>query len=147
MGIELELRIDPELRAGIGQTALQQVILNLVLNAIKAMRGGGGRLAVRAWRSEPLRLTGSTWNNAASQVVVEVSDTGCGIDPSALTQVFDAFVTGQGGTGLGLTICKQLIDTAGGRIEASSQVSVGTKFTITLPSANAAAAQPLQASA
>ena len=153
MGIELELRIDPELQAGIDQTALQQVILNLVLNAIKAMRsGGGGRLSITAWSSAaapPLRLCGSTWNTGPGpQVFVEVADTGCGIDPSRLPHVFEAFVTGLGGTGLGLTICKQLVEGAGGQIEVASQPGQGTKFTITLPSAgDPAAADTLRATA
>lgn len=155
MGVELELRIDPDLRARMDQTALQQVILNLVLNAIKAMRGGsgagGGRLAVRAWHSAvapPLRLAGSTWNgtNHAGQVAIEITDTGCGIEPSRLPHVFDAFVTTQGGTGLGLTICKQLVEGAGGSIAVSSQLGHGTKFTITLPVADEPA-QTLRASA
>jgi signal transduction histidine kinase len=81
-------------------------------------------------------------------VVIEVADTGCGIDPSRLPHVFDAFVTGQGGTGLGLTICKQLVEGAAGRIEVASQLGQGTKFTITLPSAaEGSPAESLRASA
>lgn len=136
MGVEVQIEIEPGVRTTLGQVPLQQVILNLVLNAMKAMRGRGGVLSIRATTD-----TGSggcsTWNT--SPVVIEVSDTGCGIEPDRMAQIFDPFVTHLAsetpGTGLGLTICKQLIEEAGGRIEVESQVSVGTTFTMTLPAA------------
>lgn len=146
MGVQVEIEIEPGLRTTLGQVPLQQVILNLVLNAMKAMRGRGGELRIRA--SVGTESGGcSTWNTPP--VVIEVSDTGCGIEPDCVTRIFDPFVTHLAsetpGTGLGLTICKQLIEEAGGRIEVESQVSVGTTFTMTLPAAQRAGA--LRASA
>lgn len=152
MGIQVDTSIEAGCAAAIDQVGLQQIILNLVLNAMKAMRPAGGRLSIRA-RSRPGAATSrSTWNGARSarpgsgEVVIEVEDTGCGIEPERISRVFEPFVghkwtpqvaetpSGTGsGTGLGLTVCKHLVESAGGTIAVRSQVSVGTCFTITLP--------------
>jgi signal transduction histidine kinase len=150
IGVEVRTELEPELRAGIGQVSLQQIVMNLVLNAIKAMRPGGGTLSIRSRSSGAADAKCSTWNTCGS-VIIEVEDTGCGIEPERIGRIFDPFVTKSAagdpsGTGLGLTICKQLVETSGGRIEVSSQVSVGTRFTITLPLVTHAQ-MPLRASA
>lgn len=145
-GIAVSIEIEPGCRAAMDQVGLQQVLLNLILNAIKAMRADrrGGRLAIRATGRRTV-LDGSTWNAsgaARDDLVIEVEDTGCGIAPEQLPHIFAPFVSraaegARRGTGLGLTICKQLVEGAGGSISVRSQVSVGTCFTIILPPAAA----------
>ncbi len=142
-GVRIEINADTNCIAAIRPVALQQVLLNLVLNACDAMRPGGGTLT--------LTVRCSTWNNekaprskgianaarpAASAITIEVSDTGRGASPELLQRMFDPFVTertcGQG-TGLGLAVCKRLIEEAGGAISVTSVVDEGTRFTILLP--------------
>ena len=71
---------------------------------------------------------------------IEVLDTGCGIKEEALGRIFDPFYSrradGEGGTGLGLTICKSIVERYGGRIEVSSRVGEGTRFQVWLLRAN-----------
>lgn len=148
-GIRVHTDIEPGCLAAIDQVELQQVLLNLILNAVKAMRpSGGGDLSIRAsTRLGRGDYRGSTWNeerDSAPSVVIEVRDTGCGIPADRLPYVFQPFVSHRwdqnavprtSGTGLGLTICKQLVESSGGSIDVKSQVSVGTCFTIVLPAA------------
>ena len=156
-GVTVTTEIAPECRAAMDPVSLQQVLLNLVLNAFKAMKSRGGRLTVRAGPGPR-----STWNITPSRssgfVTLEVEDTGCGIEPDRLRAVFDAFVSRgpaksdepaafRSGTGLGLTICKQLVEAAGGEIAVESRVSAGTRFTIRLPAAVRASHGALRASA
>ena len=106
---------------------LQQVFWNLVKNAVK-FTPGGGRIELR------------TRNDDAHHLVVSVSDSGIGIDPSLVPRIFDAFEQGgramtnqYGGLGLGLAIAKRVIDLHGGTIVASSGgTGAGATFTITL---------------
>lgn len=127
-GIAIEVEVDDRANVAMRPIALQQVLLNLLLNAIEAVDGRGGHILIR-----------STWNNA--QVVIEVKDNGRGIEPQLLPRIFEAFVTQRQnpresrGTGLGLMICKRLVEEVGGRIEAVSELGVGTSFRITLPTA------------
>lgn len=101
---------------------IQQVCLNLFLNARDAMPEGGSLLI-------------KTSQNA-QEIVVEISDTGLGIDDLHLKKIFDPFFTTKSagrGTGLGLAVCYGIINAHGGRIEAISNESSGAKFTIYLP--------------
>jgi signal transduction histidine kinase len=101
---------------------LYHVVLNLLKNAIEAMPGGG-RVEVRA-RSLP------------DAVVLSVADTGPGIPPDVLAHLFEPFfslkATGKG-TGLGLVICKDLIEKQGGSITAANRPEGGAVFTVTIP--------------
>ena len=111
-------------------TQLQQVLVNLFNNAIDAIleRHGtsGGKLIIKAGPKE---------NNS---VEIVVNDNGNGISPENLDRIFSPFFTTKAvgkGTGLGLSICYGIIDNMRGRMEASSEVGVGTTFTIELPAA------------
>lgn len=102
---------------------MEQVLLNLVLNAVQAM-GSGGVLTLRS-------------KAAGGLVVLEVSDTGEGISEENLKRIFDPFFTtrtiGQG-TGLGLSVTDSIVAAHGGRIEVESQPGVGSTFRVLLPS-------------
>lgn len=130
----VELRIGAGCSAAMDGVALEQVILNLLLNARAAM-GGGGRTIVSALTNE-------------TEVVIEVRDFGCGIPGARVGKIFDAFVSYsaedvRGGgksagvqhrrTGLGLPICKRLVEDAGGRIEVESEVGKGTCVRVVVP--------------
>ncbi|MDQ3907335.1 MAG: ATP-binding protein [Acidobacteriota bacterium] len=103
---------------------LQQVFLNLLLNARDAMPEGG-------------ELRVSTRHDArACEVVVEIADTGAGIAPEHLAHVFDPFYTTKPagrGTGLGLAVCYGIVTAHGGRIELAPDDSRGTRATVALP--------------
>jgi len=109
---------------------LQQVFLNLFLNARDAM-AGGGTLEVRTWMDD-------------SGVKIEVADTGTGIAPEHLHRIYDPFFTTKGarkGTGLGLSVSYGIIQEHGGSIEVSNRTSGGARFRLDLPAARAAAAR------
>jgi PAS domain S-box-containing protein len=106
---------------------LQQVTLNLILNAVEAM--GSAQEAQRV-------LSISTEQSQANGVLVAVRDSGPGIDPEKLERVFDAFYTTKsGGVGMGLSICRSIIDAHGGRLWADINEPQGAVFQFTLPSA------------
>jgi signal transduction histidine kinase len=101
---------------------LQQVFLNLLLNAIQAMPGGGS-----------ITLT-TTFDAEGHQVKIAVADTGEGISPQYLSRIFDPFFTmKKEGTGLGLCVSERLISAHGGSISVSSQEGKGSVFTLSLP--------------
>jgi signal transduction histidine kinase/BarA-like signal transduction histidine kinase len=106
---------------------IQQVLLNLVINAEQAMLGAHGRgtLVVRTWH-----------NAAADLVALEVSDDGPGLPADTAGKVFDPFFTtkevGQG-TGLGLTVAYAIVEEHGGRIRVSPDTSAGATFVVELP--------------
>jgi signal transduction histidine kinase/CheY-like chemotaxis protein len=113
-------------------TQLQQALMNLGLNAHEAMPGGG-KVAFRAWHC-------SETPDGVARVVVEVTDTGEGIDPNVIDRVFEPFFTtrapGQG-TGLGLSIIHGIVTDHGGRIRVESVPGEGTSFVIDLPAIEA----------
>lgn len=110
---------------------IEQVLINLLLNAISAMPAGG-TLTVRT----ALRGSTAPFSPAAPTAVVEVEDTGTGIPEDCLSKVFDPFFTtkpvGQG-TGLGLTVAKKIVDLHGGTIGLRNRPRGGAKATVTLP--------------
>lgn len=110
------------------KTELQQVVVNLIVNAIHAMPEGG-RLTLRTFDSLAAGVTG---------IGIEVMDTGIGMPAEVLARVFDPFFTTkrEQGTGLGLSICRTLIDRQGGTITVESEPGRGTTFAIWLPEAD-----------
>ena len=108
---------------------LQQVIINLIINAIEAMSGVGKR-------SRPLLI--STGQEASGGVLVSVQDSGAGLDVRGSDRLFDAFYTTKpGGMGMGLSICRSIIEAHGGRIWASRNAGPGATFQFSLPVASA----------
>jgi PAS domain S-box-containing protein len=104
---------------------LQQLMLNLILNAIEAMS------EVSEGSRELLVSTGKQQSGAA---LVAVRDSGPGLDPASLDQLFDAFYTTKpGGMGMGLSICRSIVEVHGGRIWAEANEPQGAKFQFTLP--------------
>jgi len=102
---------------------LQQVVLNLVMNGIEAMQS--------VW---PRVLKVQTDQPKAGMVRVSIEDTGTGIDPSNLDQIFKPLFTSKTtGMGMGLSICQSIIESHGGRIWASAAVSRGSIFQFELP--------------
>jgi len=124
-----QLAETPLVRAS--DTRLGQVIVNLLMNAVQALpEHQADRHEIRV---ESLVDPGS------GQVVVRVSDTGCGIAASALPRIFDPFYTTKDpgtGTGLGLSICHKIVGALGGTLTARSTVGVGSVFEMTLPPAS-----------
>jgi C4-dicarboxylate-specific signal transduction histidine kinase len=111
--------------------SLEEVILNLMNNSLDAMMDesgqqvSGSRLKLRTAMAEDAPL-----------VIVEVQDSGSGIDPDVIEKVFDPFFTTKGpdkGTGLGLAVSRSLVEELGGRIEIHSQPDHGTTVTVSLP--------------
>jgi signal transduction histidine kinase len=99
---------------------IQQVLLNLLLNAIQAISGSG-----------KIEVTVETLDASAT---VTVSDTGRGIASEHLPNIFRPFFTTRGqGTGLGLSLARRIVEDHGGHIEVSSQPGVGSRFTVWLP--------------
>jgi two-component system NtrC family sensor kinase len=122
-GVDLELELDDDLPQVMGNPRnLQQVFLNLILNAIQAMPDGG-RITVR----------GAVENDF---VRVDVNDSGCGIPREHLDKVFDPFFTTKEngeGTGLGLSVSYGIVEKHGGRITVESELGEGTTFSVYLP--------------
>lgn len=107
--------------------ALRRILENLVVNALESLDDGGGRVLV-ATRVER--------GGDGARVVVEVADTGRGMDEAQRARIFEDFYTTKArGTGLGLSIVRRLVNDLGGRIEVESAVGQGTRFRVELPGA------------
>jgi signal transduction histidine kinase len=114
---------------------VQQVLLNLLINARQAMPGGG-RVLIKL-----------LYDDQADTVDLVVRDNGCGIPADKLPRIFESFYTtksgpdasGKGGTGLGLSMCRDIIEAHHGRIRVDSTVGKGTAFTLKFPTAAKAA--------
>jgi signal transduction histidine kinase len=125
-GIVVHVELASDLPLVVGHKGqLQEVVINLVQNAIEAMNTiKDGRRAVQ------LR----TRRHGDDAIVVEVEDSGTGIDPADLNSIFDAFFTTKShGAGLGLAICRMIIERHGGRLSASSDGTNGALFQVILP--------------
>jgi PAS domain S-box-containing protein len=104
---------------------LQQVVLNLILNAVEAMSGSS---------DQPRELLISTEQGGPGGVQVTVQDSGPGLETESLERVFDAFYTTKpSGMGMGLAICRSIIEAHGGRVWAASNLAKGAVFRFTLP--------------
>jgi signal transduction histidine kinase len=123
--VQLTLEIAPDLPAlEADPKQLEQVLLNLINNSLDAMPRGG-----------ELRI-GAASANTGNKVLLQVTDTGEGIEPSNLERLFLPMYTTKeigAGTGLGLAICRSIIKEHGGEIKVESQLGLGTTFTISLP--------------
>ena len=125
--VEREFAPAPRVSANPGQ--IQQVLLNLLVNARQAM-SGGGRLILRLAHDEPQGCVDLT-----------VRDTGCGMTPEVMRRMFDPHFstkagpdeTGKGGSGLGLSACREIVEAHRGRIRVESAPGKGTAITIRLP--------------
>ena len=144
--VHVEVDVERDAWVAIRPVALQQVLINLILNARDALIGAGrgryGQIHVAA--------RCSTWNTAEA-VEIRISDNGPGIPQELLPRLFQPFARGSRpepsaglaadappvhvGTGLGLAICKRLIESADGTIDVASEPGKGAAFTITLPHA------------
>src|SRR5262249_39508655 len=131
----VETHIDAVPSAMANGNQIQQVLMNLLINARQAMPQGGVIL---------IRLSFDPENK---MVELLVRDTGCGMSPETMRRIFDPFfstksgpdASGKGGTGLGLSTCRDIIEAHRGRIRVDSAPSKGTAFTIKLPAAVTAA--------
>ncbi|MGE4560395.1 MAG: nitrogen regulation protein NR(II), partial [Desulfobulbus sp.] len=121
--IEIALEMQPALKPVLGDAdRLQQVVMNVCINAMQAMEKGG-RLTIALRNRED-----------AGAVELKLHDTGAGIDSELLSQVFyPYFSTKQAGTGLGLAISQKIIADHGGSIELESEPGIGTTVIIQLP--------------
>jgi PAS domain S-box-containing protein len=136
--IEIEKKISEEkLTAEGDQNQLQEVFLNLMINAVQAMEEKGGILTIRTFfeiiNSEDGDQAGN-FRAGDHAAVVQISDTGAGMSEETRKRIFDPFfTTKKTGTGLGLSVCLGIIESHGGRIEVNSKLGIGTMFTVKLP--------------
>jgi signal transduction histidine kinase len=127
--VAVNLRIDARPSARVNPPQIQQVLLNLIVNARQAMPEGG-TLTLRIGLDPTQR-----WAEVA------IADTGTGMPPAVLKRIFDPFFTtksapdstGLGGTGLGLPVCRDIVEAHKGRLRVESRPGAGSTFTLRLP--------------
>lgn len=128
-GVSMQSRLANRVVAVRGdRVQLQQVMLNLILNAVEAM------IPIEEGKRELLISTDQSDKN---DTIVSVRDSGPGIDPNHLELVFEAFYSTKSGMGMGLSICRSIIAAHGGRLWVTSGETGGALFQFTLPSADA----------
>jgi signal transduction histidine kinase len=135
--ISLDYRAEGRPHAKTNPAQIQQVLLNLVINARQAMPGGG-ELVIRVGTDA-----------AGRRAELSVSDSGVGISPTDLRRIFEPFFTtktgpdetGLGGTGLGLPVCREIVEAHHGRLRAESRPGRGSTFTLILPTCPESARQ------
>jgi two-component system sensor histidine kinase ChiS len=134
--------IGPELPpAAADENRLQQILYNLIGNAIKFTESGTVEISAKIVNAALFPVENTQLYNSANELLaVTVSDTGIGISEDKLEQIFESFEQADGstareygGTGLGLTVAKQLVELHGGQIQVASTPGVGSQFTFTLP--------------
>jgi PAS domain S-box-containing protein len=120
--VTIHVELEPETANILAdRVQFQQVLMNLMLNAIEAMKDTGGELTIRS-RVNPGHLT------------VSISDTGVGLPADSADRIFDPFHTTKlQGTGMGLTITRSIVESYGGRVWATANQGAGTTFHFTLP--------------
>src|SRR6202795_512852 len=124
--VSLRMELAPALPMILGdRVQLQQVIINLVMNGIEAMQSVMDR---------PRELVVGSHQNETHRVRVTVTDSGVGISPENPARLFNAFFTTKsGGMGMGLSICRSIIEAHGGRMSTADNVGPGARFQFTLP--------------
>jgi C4-dicarboxylate-specific signal transduction histidine kinase len=125
--VELETELAVDLPNVLGdRVQLQQVLLNLIMNAIEAMSSIAGRARVLTIQSER--------REAPTSVAIAVQDSGVGLDPQKSGRLFDAFFTTKpDGMGMGLSICRTIISAHGGHLSSANKADYGATFEFTLP--------------
>lgn len=134
--IHVELQLESVPTAAIAAPQLQRVLINLVTNARQAI-GQAGSMSLK-----------TSYDAADGRVVLMVRDSGPGIPPEILPRIFEKFFTtkngpdasGKGGTGLGLAMCREIVEQVGGRIRVETAIGKGTAFVLRLPVAKASSA-------
>jgi signal transduction histidine kinase len=127
-GMKVKLDIPADLTIYAVPVQIQQVIMNLVLNAYEAMQPRSGTLSVKAWKQD-------------DEIVITIADTGCGISSENLDKIFEPFFStktpnspaGRTGSGLGLAFCMEIVEAHNGTISVQSETGKGAEFKITLP--------------
>ncbi len=119
--VEIETELDSSLIIDMPGYELREILTNLILNAVDAMPKGG-KIKIKTYLMD-------------SKAVIDVSDTGTGMDPDTKKHIFDPYFTTKdvGSSGLGLSIVYGLVTNAGGKIEVESEKGLGTTFSIILP--------------
>ena len=124
--IKVTRNIPDGLEVYVESVSFQQVLMNLILNARHAMLNRGGTLTLSA-------------NIEMDRICIEIKDTGCGIEPNLIEDIFEPFFstksdsTEDGGTGLGLAFSKRVVESHGGSISVKSTLRQGTTFIINIP--------------
>ena len=121
--ITVDIQIPEDLTIWAVPVQMQQVLMNLILNARDAMLPKGGRLTIKA-------------SDAGDSVTIEVADTGCGIAAENIDRIFEPFFStktlnsshGQTGAGMGLAFCKHIVEAHNGNIAVNSRIGKGTSF-------------------
>lgn len=131
-GVVLELELEPSPPVLLGdRVQLQQVVINLIMNAVQAM----AELDKRKRRLTISSRSGPE-NSDRPSAILDVLDTGTGLHPEAASKLFTAFFTTKAnGMGMGLSICRSIIEAHGGRISAAPGARSGARFTLNLPTA------------
>jgi signal transduction histidine kinase len=137
--VAVEKYFHPAPPAMVNANQIQQVLMNLLVNARQAMPNGG-RVVIKV-APDPQQET----------IDVVIRDTGAGIAPENLRRIFEPYFTtktgpdasGKGGTGLGLALCRDIIEAHQGRIRVESTLGKGTAFTLKLPFAGRVSSQPI----
>lgn len=148
LSIELRTDLPDALRLAIPQTDLEHVLLNLLLNSCRAIGKGGGVIEVAVSEIAPAGGGCSTWNRPGTPplptLALTIRDDGPGIDERTRAGLFQPFqrsgASDPQGHGLGLAICRQLIEASGGTITTEPDTARGAAFVIILPRATASAA-------
>lgn len=142
-GVRCILHLDPSLPPVAGdRSQMEQVLLNLLVNAEHALTESLDAPTSDNSDGSPRGAIGISTELDHGDVVVQLSDTGCGISPEALTRIWDPFWTTKPegeGTGLGLSVVHGIVTAHGGTIEVTSDLGGGTTFTMRLPVAEAPA--------
>jgi len=127
-GINVHIDISDDIELNVVPVQIEQVFMNLILNARDAMTPNGGRLTIDSIKSP-------------DHIQIHIKDTGCGISPEQMDKIFEPFYTtkdqqkneqNSGGYGFGLAFCKRIIEAHQGRISVESTLGKGSTFTLTL---------------